>query len=153
MTGVQTCALPISQVIVRGGPVTEGELAQGAFYRPTLLEVSDNQLEIIQKETFGPVLTLQVFDTEAEAIRLANDNEYGLAASIWTRDVDRPLRVAREIQAGTIWINDWAVVYDEFEEGGFKQSGLGRLNGMTAMDDFIEYKHITITTGVVNHAV
>lgn len=142
-----------AQVIVRGGPITEGELAQGAFYRPTLLEVFDNQLEIIQKETFGPVLTLQVFDTEAEAVRLANDNEYGLAASIWTRDVDRPLRVAREIQAGTIWINDWAVVYDEFEEGGFKQSGLGRLNGMAAMDDFIEYKHITITTGVVNHAV
>lgn len=107
-------------------------------------------MDIIQKETFGPVLTLQVFDTEAEAIALANDNEYGLAASIWTRDVNRPLRVAREIDAGTIWINDWAVVYDEFEEGGFKQSGLGRLNGVAAMDDFIEYKHITITSGLVD---
>ncbi len=139
-----------AKVIVRGGPITEGNLAKGAFYRPTLLEVNDNSMDIIQKETFGPVLTLQVFDTEAEVIALANDNEYGLAASIWTRDVNRPLRVAREIDAGTIWINDWAVVYDEFEEGGFKQSGLGRLNGVAAMDDFIEYKHITITSGLVN---
>ncbi|WP_252718658.1 MULTISPECIES: aldehyde dehydrogenase family protein [unclassified Acinetobacter] len=137
-----------AKVIVRGGPITEGELAKGAFYRPTLLEVNDNSLDIIQEETFGPVLTLQVFDTEAEAIMLANDNQYGLAASIWSRDVDLPLRVATEMEAGTVWINDWAVVYDEFEEGGFKNSGLGRMNGMAAMDDFIEYKHITISTGV-----
>lgn len=139
-----------AKVIVRGGPVTKGELAKGAFYRPTLLEVSDSNLAIVQKETFGPVLTMQVFDTEQEAIALANNSEYGLSASIWTRDVDRPLRVARELAAGTIWINDWAVIYDEFEEGGFKQSGLGRMNGVAAMDDFIEYKHITITTGVVS---
>ncbi|EPF74764.1 hypothetical protein GCM10025882_01100 [Acinetobacter gyllenbergii] len=137
-----------AKVIVRGGPITEGALAKGAFYRPTLLEVNDNAMEIIQEETFGPVLTLQVFDTEAEAIALANDNQYGLAASIWSRDVDLPLRVATEMEAGTVWINDWAVVYDEFEEGGFKNSGLGRMNGMAAMDDFIEYKHITISTGV-----
>ena len=63
--------------------------------------------------------------------------------------MNRPLRVAREISAGTIWINDWAVIYDEFEEGGYKKSGLGRMNGVAAMDDFIEYKHITITTGVI----
>ncbi len=71
-----------AKVIVRGGPILEGDLAKGAFYRPSLLEVTDNSMDIIQKETFGPVLTLQVFDTEAEAIALANDNEYGLAASI-----------------------------------------------------------------------
>lgn len=139
-----------AKVLVRGGPITEGELSQGAFYRPTLLEVNDNKLDIVQKETFGPVLTLQVFDSEEEAVKLANDNEYGLAASIWTTDANRPLRVAREIDAGTIWINDWAVIYDEFEEGGFKQSGLGRLNGLAAIDDFIEYKHITITSGIIN---
>lgn len=138
-----------AKVIVRGGPVTEGPLAKGAFYRPTLLEINDPNLDIAQKETFGPVLTLQVFDSEREAIELANNSEYGLAASIWTRDVDRPLRVAREIDAGTIWINDWAVIYDEFEEGGYKQSGLGRMNGVAAIDDFIEYKHVTITTGLV----
>lgn len=138
-----------AKVIVRGGPVTEGPLAKGAFYRPTLLQVTDPNADIVQKEVFGPVLSMLVFDTEAEAVELANNSEYGLAASIWTQDVNRPLRVAREISAGTIWINDWAVIYDEFEEGGYKKSGLGRMNGVAAMDDFIEYKHITITTGVI----
>ncbi|UTY56524.1 aldehyde dehydrogenase family protein [Massilia sp. erpn] len=136
------------KVIVRGGPVTQGPLAEGAFYRPTLLEVIDPDMDIVQKETFGPVLTMQVFDSEQEAIALANNSEYGLAASVWTRDIDRPLRVARALEAGTVWVNDWAVVYDEFEEGGFKQSGLGRLNGMAAMDDFIQFKHITMTHGL-----
>lgn len=135
-------ALPL----VRGGPVAEGPLAAGAFYRPTLLEVFDPDLDIVQKETFGPVLTLQVFETEEEAVELANDSEYGLAAGIWTNDVSRSMRVARQIQAGTIWINDWAKIYDEFEEGGYRQSGLGRLNGVAAIDDFIEYKHITLST-------
>ena len=138
-----------AQVIVRGGAVTEGELSKGAFYRPTLLEVENHSLDIVQQETFGPVLTLHVFETEQEAVKLANDSEFGLAASIWSTDVNRPLRIARELDAGTIWINDWAVIYDEFEEGGFKQSGLGRMNGVGAMDDFIEYKHITISSGVL----
>ena len=138
-----------AKVIVRGGPVTEDPLAKGAFYRPTLLQVTDPNADIVQKEVFGPVLSMLIFDTEAEAVELANNSEYGLAASIWTQDVNRPLRVAREISAGTIWINDWAVIYDEFEEGGYKKSGLGRMNGVAAMDDFIEYKHITITTGVI----
>ncbi|MGE1173387.1 aldehyde dehydrogenase family protein [Pseudomonas sp. BW7P1] len=137
-----------AQVIVRGGPVTDGPLARGAFYRPTLLRVSDPEMAIVQRETFGPVLTLQIFDSEAEAIELANNSEFGLAASVWTRDIGCSLRVARELEAGTVWVNDWAVVYDEFEEGGFKQSGQGRLNGVAAMDDFVEYKHIALNPGL-----
>ena len=137
-----------AKVIVRGGPVTDGPLAKGAFYRPTLLEVTDSKLDIVQQETFGPVLTMHLFDTEQEAITLANDSEYGLAASIWTRDLDRSMRVAQEIDAGTIWFNDWAVIYDETEEGGFKQSGLGRMNGESAIDDFLEIKHITFSPGL-----
>ncbi|SHK02425.1 Acyl-CoA reductase [Pseudonocardia thermophila] len=133
--------------VVRGGPVTDGPLASGAFYRPTLLEVDDPKLPIVQNEVFGPVLTMQVFDTEAEAVALANDSVYGLAASVWSRDVDQPLRVARQLEAGTVWINDWAMIYDEFEEGGYKHSGQGRLNGLAALEDFTEYKHIALRPG------
>jgi acyl-CoA reductase-like NAD-dependent aldehyde dehydrogenase len=68
---------------------------------------------------------------------------------VWSRDVDRPLRVARLIQAGTIWINDWATIHDEFEEGGFKQSGRGRLRGAAGLDDFLEYKHIAFRPGTI----
>jgi acyl-CoA reductase-like NAD-dependent aldehyde dehydrogenase len=136
-----------ARVIVRGGPITEGPLASGAFYRPTLLEVTDPDLSIVQQETFGPVATLQVFDTEAEAVALANNSTYGLAASIWSRDVDRPWRVAKAIQTGTVWINTYAQVFPQFEEGGYKQSGVGRLNGEAAMEDFLEYKHIAFTPG------
>ena len=138
-----------ARVVVRGGPITDGPLAEGAFYRPTLLEVTDSKMTIVQEEVFGPVLTMQLFDTEKEAVQLANDSKYGLSASIWTRDVDRPWRVAREIEAGTIWINDWAIVWDEFEEGGFKESGNGRLNGLTAMDEFLEYRHIAFNSGTI----
>ena len=131
-----------AKVLVRGGKVSDGALANGAFYAPTLLEVTDNSMKIVQEETFGPVATVQVFDTAEEAIALANDSVYGLGASVWSQDVDLPLRVARELQAGTVWINNWAKVNDEFEEGGYKFSGIGRLNGLSAMQEFMEYKHI-----------
>ncbi|KJK48608.1 aldehyde dehydrogenase [Lentzea aerocolonigenes] len=114
----------------------------GAFLSPSLVEVADLGTPIVQQEVFGPVATFEVFDTEAEAITRANATEYGLAASIWTRDVDRPLRVGREIKAGTVWTNTWAVVHDQFEEGGFKQSGIGRLNGVRGLEEFQETKHL-----------
>ena len=131
-----------ARVVVRGGPFEDGPLVRGAFYRPTLLEIDDHSLPIAQEEVFGPVLVMQAFDSEDEAIALANDSEYGLAASVWSTNVDRPLRIARRLQAGTVWINNWAIVYDETEEGGYKQSGLGRLNGLSAIDDFVEYRTV-----------
>ena len=91
---------------------------------------------------------MQVFDTERQAIEWANDSEFGLAASIWTNDGARSLRIAREIDAGTVWINDWVVMREEFEEGGYKQSGMGRLRGIAALEDFVEYKHIVLQPGV-----
>lgn len=131
-----------AKVIVRGGPFADGPLSKGAFYRPALLEITGHAMAIAQDEVFGPVLVMQAFDTEAEAVELANNSMYGLAASVWSTNVDRPLRIARRLDAGTVWINNWAVVYDETEEGGFKQSGQGRLNGVAAMDDFLEHKTI-----------
>ncbi|GAA3226455.1 aldehyde dehydrogenase family protein [Actinocorallia longicatena] len=129
--------------IVRGGPSTLPELAGGAFYHPTLLEVTGTDLPIVQAETFGPVQTVQRFDTEEEAIELANATDYGLSACVWSRDSDRPLRVARALDAGLISINSWANLAVEFEEGGFKASGIGRLGGLAGLDDFLEYKQIS----------
>jgi acyl-CoA reductase-like NAD-dependent aldehyde dehydrogenase len=129
-------------VLLRGGRITSGPLARGSFLRPSLLEVDDVSADIVQKEVFGPVATFEVFDDEDDAVRKANATEYGLAASVWTRDVDRPLRVAREIDAGTIWTNTWAVMADQMEEGGFKQSGIGRLNGGLGLEEFQEAKHL-----------
>lgn len=134
--------------IVRGGPVTTGPLAAGSFYAPSFLEVANASMPIVQEESFGPVVTMETFETEAEAVAFANDNQYGLAASVWSRDVDRPLRVAQALDYGSVWVNDWARVFDGAEEGGFKQSGLGRLNGAAAMDDFVEHKHIAMRPGL-----
>ncbi len=129
--------------IVRGGPSKDPALAGGAFHHPTLLEVTDGSLPIVQQETFGPVQTLQVFETEDDAVRLANDSEYGLHACIWSRDVDRPMRVARRLDVGLVSINSWGNLAVESEEGGFKSSGLGRLGGLASLEDFVEYKQIT----------
>ncbi|MDT3401331.1 aldehyde dehydrogenase family protein [Mucilaginibacter terrae] len=137
-----------AKVLLRGGKITGSELSKGAFYKPVLLQVTDHTLSIVQEETFGPVATIQVFDTVEQAIMLANDNKYGLAASVWSTNVDLPLQVSRRLDAGTVWINNWARIHDEFEEGGFKMSGLGRLNGMAAMHDFIQFKHIHHEAGV-----
>ena len=134
-----------AKVIVRGGPSTDPALAGGAFYHPALLVVTDATLPIVQRETFGPVQTLQVFDTEDEAVEMANDSEYGLNACVWSRDVDIPVRVARRLDAGLVSINSWANLAVEFEEGGYKASGIGRLGGTASIEDFLEYKQIAHT--------
>jgi betaine-aldehyde dehydrogenase len=127
--GMVEAALAYSKPIVRGGPVVDGALVAGAFYRPALLEVEDVNSEIVQKEVFGPVATFEVFETEADAIWRANATEMGLAAGIFTNDINISRRVSREIEAGTIWTNGWAAINDGFAEGGYKQSGVGRLRG------------------------
>jgi betaine-aldehyde dehydrogenase len=94
-----------------------------------------------------PVLVMQTFATEAEAIAMANDSAYGLRASVFSRDVDVPLRVALALESGSVWVNDWAKLHDQFEEGGFKGSGVGRMRGFAVMDDFIEFKYIRLRPG------
>jgi len=127
---------------VRGGPAAEDALAAGAFYRPALLEVEDASTDLVQKEVFGPVATFEIFDTEADAIALANATEYGLAAGIFTSSINTSRRVSREIHAGTVWTNTWAAINDGFAEGGYKQSGIGRLRGPLAISEFSEAKTV-----------
>lgn len=131
------------RVLVRGGLLKPD--GDDAYVRPSLVEVDDLTAPLIQREVFGPVATFEVFGDEDDAVDRANATEYGLAASVWSRDVDRPLRVGRRLDAGTVWINDWGVIRDQFEEGGFKQSGVGRLNGPRALAEFQEIKHLVHT--------
>jgi betaine-aldehyde dehydrogenase len=135
-------ALAYAKPVVRGGPVTDGALAAGAFYRPALLEVEDVSTDLVQKEVFGPVATFEVFDTETDAIARANATEYGLAAGIFTTNINISRRVSREIHAGTVWTNTWAAINDGFAEGGYKQSGIGRLRGPLAITEFQEAKTV-----------
>src|ERR1700736_1703158 len=140
--GMVQAALAYAKPIVRGGPATDGALAAGAFYRPGLLEVEDVNTDIVQKEVFGPVATFEVFDTETDAISRANATEYGLAAGIFTNHINISRRVSREIHAGTIWTNTWAAINDGFAEGGYKQSGIGRLRGSLAITEVQEAKTV-----------
>jgi len=129
-----------ARTIVRGGPIVDGPLAAGAFYRPSMLETEALDVPLIQEEIFGPVLSFETFTTEDEAITRANATVFGLAAAVFTKDVDRAQRVAHAIKAGTVWINTWGLVNDAFEEGGFKYSGIGRARGARAMEEFQEVK-------------
>jgi len=134
-----------ARIIVRGGPIAEGPLAAGAFYRPSMLEAEALDVPLIQEEIFGPVLSFETFATEDDAIARANATIFGLAAAVFTKDVDRAQRVARAIKAGTVWTNTWGILSDAFEEGGFKDSGIGRSRGLRAMEEFQEVKtHIRI---------
>jgi acyl-CoA reductase-like NAD-dependent aldehyde dehydrogenase len=147
--GMVEAALAYATPIVRGGPVTDGALSAGAFYRPALLEVQDVGSPIVQQEVFGPVATFEVFDSEAQAISRANATEMGLSAGIFTNDINISRRVSREIHAGTVWTNAWAAINDGFAEGGYKQSGIGRLRGPLAITEFQEAK--TVVHSVPSH--
>jgi betaine-aldehyde dehydrogenase len=137
---IVTEASKYARIIVRGGPIVDGPLAAGAFYRPSMLETEALDVPLIQDEIFGPVLSFETFTTEAEAITRANATIYGLAAAVFTKDIDRAQRVARAVRAGTVWINAWGLINDAFEEGGFKYSGIGRARGTRAMEEFQEVK-------------
>lgn len=139
--------LESAEVLVRGGIPDDADLKDGAFYRPALMAVQNVASPLIQRELFGPAATFEVFTDEDDAISRANATEYGLAASVWTNNGSRGLRMSSALEAGTVWINTWGVVLDQFEEGGFKQSGVGRLNGQRALEEFQEIKHVVQTSG------
>ncbi len=129
------------EVIVRG-EVLDGPLARGAFIRPSLIEVSVLDSPFVQEEFFGPVLNLESFREEGEAVTRANATRYGLSASVWTHDGARARRVARALRSGTVWINTHNKLLPEAETGGFGASGYGRLHGAEALLEFLETKHV-----------
>jgi betaine-aldehyde dehydrogenase len=99
-------------------------------------------MTIVREEIFGPVVTVERFTTEDEAVRLGNDTTYGLSGAVWTSDASRAQRVAARLRHGTVWINDYNTYMPQAEWGGFKQSGIGRELGPTGLDEYREAKHI-----------
>jgi betaine-aldehyde dehydrogenase len=127
-----------ARVLAGGAPIDR----DGWFFPPTLLVGVDQRSEVVQDEVFGPVLAVVPFDTEDEAIALANDSAYGLASSVWTPQIDRALRVTHRIRAGVTWINDHLPIASEMPHGGRGASGFGKDMGHDAVADFTVAHHV-----------
>ena len=130
--------------VVTGGTMPVGALSAGAYFTPTLIADVEPGMEVFREEIFGPVLTVTPVDTDDEALRLANDTVYGLAASVWTTDVFRALRGSREIQSGCVWVNDHIPIISEMPHGGVKQSGFGKDMSTYSFEEYTAIKHVML---------
>jgi (Z)-2-((N-methylformamido)methylene)-5-hydroxybutyrolactone dehydrogenase len=131
--------------LATGGKAAKGEgLDKGFFIEPTIFTDVNNSMTIAREEVFGPVLSIIPFDTEEEAIAIANDTVYGLASGVWTTNLSRAMRMIRAIDAGTVWVNTYRVVSAMAPFGGFKESGFGKERGVAALDEFLQTKNVMI---------
>jgi betaine-aldehyde dehydrogenase len=129
--------------ILTGGQIP-ADFQQGYYYEPTIIADADQKSEIIQSEVFGPVITINSFKDEADAVYLGNDVVYGLAASVFTKDVGRALRVSQQLEFGTVWVNDHIPLVSEAPHGGFKQSGFGKDLSAESVGDYLITKHVMV---------
>ena len=132
------------EVLTGGERMSEGELAKGAFMRPTLITGLTNSCRVAQEEIFGPVAVIIKFKDEQEVIDQANDSEYGLGGAVWTRDLNRALRVSRAIKTGRMWVNTYNQIPEGAPFGGYKQSGIGRENDKHILEHYTQIKNIMI---------
>ena len=133
-----------ARVACGGHPLAEGEFAHGAFYAPTLLVDVTNDMKVAQEEIFGPVACVIKFKTEEEVVAMANDNAYGLGGAVWTRDINRAIRVCRGIETGRMWVNTYNSIPAGAPFGGYKASGIGRETHKVILEHYTQMKNIMI---------
>lgn len=133
-----------ARLICGGERITDGELAKGYFMRPTLLADVTNDMRVAQEEIFGPVACILKFRDEDEVIRMANDNAYGLGGAVWTRDLNRAIRVSRGIETGRMWVNTYNQIPEGSPFGGYKESGIGRETHKVILEHYTQMKNIMI---------
>jgi acyl-CoA reductase-like NAD-dependent aldehyde dehydrogenase len=137
----------VDRAVSAGAEVTVGGSTRkgaGYYYEPSVVVNPAQDSEIVQREVFGPVVTVQRFTDEAQALAWANDVDYGLSASVWTKDVGRAMRMTRAMQFGCVWVNDHIMITSEMPHGGFKQSGYGKDMSIYALEHYSDLKHVMI---------
>jgi betaine-aldehyde dehydrogenase len=144
---IETACTEGATLLAGGGRVLDGDYANGAYVQPTVFTNCTDDMTIVREEIFGPVMSILIYDDEDEVIRRANDTEYGLAAGLVTENLSRAHRVIHQLQAGICWINTWGESPAEMPVGGYKQSGVGRENGLMTLQNYTRVKSIQVELG------